>query len=257
MKGFKTLTNINNLMPQNQEVINQLKSLGLNEYEAKAYHALNTVGDCSAGELSEKAELPRPRVYDVLSSLQYKGFVMMESGRPVKYSAIPLNEAINTLKKQKTSQLQSELERIEKNAESISAMLKSNPSNQKFSIEDGVWTIRGRNAIYSKLASMFNNAKDSIIITSTPSGLERKFSEHYGILKKARERGVTVKTVGLFKPSKFEVDAHITKDIPSRFVLVDNQALFFLTGEDVHPDEEVGLWLKSPHFVNTLKKIIK
>lgn len=257
MKGFKTMTNINNLMPQNQEVIGQLKTLGLNEYEAKAYHALNTAGDCSAGELSEKAELPRPRVYDVLSSLQYKGFVMMESGRPVKYSAIPLNEAITTLKKQKATQLQSELERIEKNAESINGMLKNNPSNEKFSIEDGVWTIRGRNAIYSKLASMFGNAKDSITITSTPSGLERKFSEHYGILKKARERGVTVKTVGPSKPSKFEVDAHITKDIPSRFVLVDNQALFFLTGEDTHPDEEVGLWLKSPHFVNTLKKVIK
>lgn len=257
MKGFKIMTNINNLMPQNHEVIGQLKTLGLNEYEAKAYHALNTAGDCSAGELSEKAELPRPRVYDVLSSLQYKGFVMMESGRPVKYSAIPLNEALITLKKQKTSQLQSELERIEKNAESISGMLKNNPSNEKFSIEDGVWTIRGRNAIYSKLASMFGNAKDSITITSTSSGLERKFSEHYGILKKARERGVTVKTVGPSKPLKFEVDAHITKDVPSRFVLVDNQALFFLTGEDTQPEEEVGLWLKSPHFVNTLKKVIK
>ncbi len=257
MKGFKSVTNINNSMPQNQEVIGRLKTLGLNEYEAKAYHALNTAGDCSAGELSEKAELPRPRVYDVLSSLQYKGFVMMESGRPVKYSAIPLVEAINTLKKQKKSQLDLDLDRIEKNAESIQGMLKNNPSNDKFSIEDGVWTIRGRNAIYSKLATMFGNAKDSIVITSTPSGMERKFSEHYGLLKKARERGVTVKTVGSSKPAKFEVDSHVNRDMPSRFVLVDNQALFFLTGEEAHPDEEVGLWLNSPHFVNTLKKTVK
>jgi sugar-specific transcriptional regulator TrmB len=182
---------------------------------------------------------------------------MVESGRPVNYSAIPLPEAISTLKKQRTSQLESELERIEKNAEVVNNLLKNKSVNEKFSIEDGVWTIRGRNAIYSKLGSMFNNAKESIVITSTPSGLERKFAEHYGILKKARERGVNIKTVGLIKPQKFEVDSHITKDIPSRFVLVDNQALFFLTGENIHPDEEVGLWLKSPHFVNTLKKVIK
>src|SRR5512136_630980 len=87
-------------MPQNPEIINSLRNIGLNQYEARAYHALTAFGSSTAGELSEVADLPRPRVYDVLRGLQDKGFVVLKPGRPVKYASLPLIEALKTLRKQ-------------------------------------------------------------------------------------------------------------------------------------------------------------
>ena len=62
-----------NAMPtisKNSDVVSNLRALGLNEYEAKAYFALASSATCTAGELATRAQLPRPRVYDVLTSLQ-------------------------------------------------------------------------------------------------------------------------------------------------------------------------------------------
>jgi len=53
----------------------QLKNLGLNSYEVKIWTALLSRGVSTAGELSDIANVPRSRSYDVLESLEKKGFV--------------------------------------------------------------------------------------------------------------------------------------------------------------------------------------
>jgi hypothetical protein len=37
-------------------------------------------------------------------------------------------------------------------------------------------------------------------------------------------------------------------------VVADDQALLFLTDNKAKPDDEVGIWLRSPHFAQTLKQ---
>ena len=98
--------NYSDIMAANPEVLNSLRQLGLNQYEAKAYYALANFGIHTAGELAERAELPRPRIYDVLTELQGKGFVLIQQGRPVKYAALPIGEAVKTLKKQRQTGLE-------------------------------------------------------------------------------------------------------------------------------------------------------
>ena len=53
----------------------QLRNLGLNSYEVKIWTALLSRGVSTAGELSGIANVPRSRSYDVLESLEKKGFV--------------------------------------------------------------------------------------------------------------------------------------------------------------------------------------
>ncbi len=48
-------------------------------------------------------------------------------------------------------------------------------------------------------------------------------------------------------------DQHLPNDPSTRMLLTDNEALLFLTDTKSKPDDEQGLWLKSPHVVNTLK----
>ena len=76
----------------NQETTKKTKLFGLNTYEARIWAALLSRGVSTAGELSDIANVPRSRSYDVLESLEKKGFVVMKVGKPIKYLAIPPKE---------------------------------------------------------------------------------------------------------------------------------------------------------------------
>ena len=60
----------------------KLKDFGLNSYEAKLWVALLSRGVSTAGELSDIANVPRSRTYDVLESLEKKGFIIVKIGNP-------------------------------------------------------------------------------------------------------------------------------------------------------------------------------
>src|SRR4030043_1945738 len=71
----------------------------LNLYEVKIWAALLSRGVSTAGELSDIANVPRSRSYDVLESLEKKGFIIMKLGKPIKYIAVPPEEVIERVKK--------------------------------------------------------------------------------------------------------------------------------------------------------------
>jgi len=54
-------------------MIENLKKLGLSEYEAKVYVTLVGLGKATARE-NEASGVPRTRVYDVIEKLAFQGF---------------------------------------------------------------------------------------------------------------------------------------------------------------------------------------
>ncbi len=260
LKASKTNTS-GSAMPiisKNTDVISHLRSLGLNEYEAKAYYALAASTTCTAGELANRAALPRPRVYDVLTSLQDQGFVVLRPGRPVKYSALPIREAIDTLKKQKRAELDKQFLHFDDLSKAMQTKIKAGSLVEGYAIEDNVWTLKGKDAINSKLASMLADAKQHIVISSSQTGLQQKMKAHGALLQEAKQRGAKIHIVSPKMAPEVTTLAHTTSStaLPTRFVLADDQALLFLTNEQTHPDDEVGLWLKNPHVTQTLKQLM-
>src|SRR3989338_8394310 len=79
--------------------LTKLKDFGLNSYESKLWTALLSRGISTAGELSDIANVPRSRSYDVLESLEKKGFIVMKLGKPIKYIAVPPEEVLERVKK--------------------------------------------------------------------------------------------------------------------------------------------------------------
>jgi sugar-specific transcriptional regulator TrmB len=80
-----------------ERFIDQLTQLGLTSYEAKAYIALTQRGSLTAAEVARLANLPRQRIYDVLSGLVVRGLAVGRPGRIVKYSATHPKLAIERL----------------------------------------------------------------------------------------------------------------------------------------------------------------
>ena len=85
----------------------------LNLYEVKIWTALLSRGVSTAGELSDIANVPRSRSYDILESLEKKGFVIMKIGKPIKYIAIPPAEVVERVKKNMKSAADEKVKRLE------------------------------------------------------------------------------------------------------------------------------------------------
>ena len=70
----------------------------LNLYEVKIWAALLSRGVSTAGELSDIADVPRSRSYDVLESLEKRCFIITKLGKPIKYIAVSPDEVVERVK---------------------------------------------------------------------------------------------------------------------------------------------------------------
>src|SRR5574342_495059 len=96
-----------------KDFLNKLKDFGLNSYEAKLWTALLSRGVATAGELSDIANVPRSRSYDVLESLEKKGFIIMKLGKPIKYIAVPPEEIVIRVKRKIEDESKTQLKALD------------------------------------------------------------------------------------------------------------------------------------------------
>src|SRR3990170_693896 len=82
-----------------QELVKKIKEyFNLNIYETKVWIALLSKGVASAGEIATISGVPRSRTYDVLESLEKRGFAIVKLGKPVKYIAVKPTEVLEKIK---------------------------------------------------------------------------------------------------------------------------------------------------------------
>src|SRR3989344_5063683 len=83
----------------NQEITGKIRDyFDLNVYETKVWLALLGKGIASAGEIAQISRVPRSRTYDVLESLEKKGFAIVKLGKPVKYLGVKPRMILEKLK---------------------------------------------------------------------------------------------------------------------------------------------------------------
>ena len=140
-----------------RELLNKLKDFGLNSYESKLWTALLSRGVSTAGELSDISNVPRSRAYDVLESLEKKGFIIVKLGKPIKYLAVPPREVVERVKKR----VQEDADHKSKTLDSLreSDTLEELNLLHKTGIEmvepmDKSGALRGRDKLYEHLGTM-------------------------------------------------------------------------------------------------------
>ena len=248
-----------------QEFIKKIKDFGLNSYEAKLWTALLSRGISTAGELSDIANDPRSRTYDVLESLEKKGFIISKIGKPIKYLAIPPIEVLERVKKKVKEDSNIKLNSIESLKDSSILNELSTLHNQGIDMVDSTeitGRFKGRDSLYDHIDLMIRSAEKEIILCTTEQGLIRKHDFFKNSLAKAVKRGVKVKIAApLTKTNKhiskeFKGIAEIkhTKTLNARFIIVDGSNLMFmlLNDADVHPNYDVGIWVNTQMFATAL-----
>jgi sugar-specific transcriptional regulator TrmB len=250
------------------EFLKKLRAIfDLNIYEVKVWTALLSKGVATASELSDISNIPRSRSYDVLESLEKKGFIMMKIGKPIKYMAIEPNEVISRLKKSMTVRAEKMVEVLENAKESevykqIELLHKNGIDNIHPSTLSGA--IRGRDNINNQVESMIKGAKESVILMTTGDGFVRK----YPILKKVFKKNSKVDFKIIATPTKEakEIAKNVnfaeikwSDKINGRFLVTDGKEIMFMVMKDdkVHEEYDTGIWANTPFFADTMSKMFE
>ncbi len=240
-----------------QELINKIKDyFDLNVYETKVWLALLGKGIASAGEISTMSGVPRSRTYDVLESLEKKGFAIEKLGKPVKYLGVKPNIILEKLKNN-----------VKKDAEDrIKELLKIKSTTEYNDLEslyrEGVnpikreevsASLKGKSNISNHLREILQNAEKEVIICTNAKEFASKaklFSQTIASLKKSNIK-IQVALSGddsLIKQLSEKLKIKIKRaDIDAKFFIVDRrEILFYLSNEPTQDD--LAIWLNSEFF---------
>ncbi len=248
-----------------QETINKVKEhFDLNIYETKVWLALLSKGIVTAGETAELSGVPRSRTYDVLESLTKRGFAIIKVGKPVRYIAV---EPKTVLERMKTNTLNKAQEKVNvlsnlkdtQEYEELVQLHKDGISPVK--LEELSGHIKGRANLLSKLKEMIDAAEKEIVIHTTVEDFEDKSRVLMSVLNKINKENVKIKV-------SLNGDSYKVKRIASRnnlkvkesnqmgkYFIIDKKEMLLM----IHPEnnqEEVGAWINSPYFANSLSAML-
>ena len=182
------------MMIVKEEFLNRLRKIfDLNLYEVRVWTALLSRGVSTAGELSNISDVPRSRTYDILETLEKKGFIVMKLGKPIKFVALKPEEVIERVKKNLIVHAQEKSKRLEKlKTEEILTELNTLFTQGVKFVEpsDLSGSVKGRQNVYNHLDMMIREAEKTITIVTTSAGLNRKLEALLPSLEKAKKRGV-------------------------------------------------------------------
>jgi sugar-specific transcriptional regulator TrmB len=252
------------------EFLNKLRQyFGLNLYEVRVWTALLSRGVSTAGELSDIGNVPRSRAYDVLESLEKKGFVLMKLGKPIKYMAVEPKEVVERSKKLIRTIADVKTKRLDdlKGGDVLQELNLLHKQGIEF-IEptDLSGAIRGRHNLYTHLELMIKNASKNVTLVTTSKGVLRKIEALKYELERLSKKGVKIKIAApitkenksiLKTISKFAEIKHLSNKLNARFCVVDNKDLLFMVLDDneVHPTYDVGIWINTPYFATAVNEM--
>ncbi len=252
-----------------ESFLKKIKDFGLNSYEAKIWTALLSRGVATAGELADISNVPRSRSYDVLESLEKKGFIIMKIGKPIKYIAVPPDEVVERVKKkvnQDAEQMLSMMDELKDSPVLKELMQLHNNGIESVEPSEISGAIKSQSNIYDHLNLMLKKAENDVLIVTTANGLKRKVNSLLRQIKKLGDRGVNVRIAAPITDdnkefakllSDYAEIRSLNTDLKARFVIVDNKEMtFMLTDDDkVHPDYDVGVWVNTPFFSEAVNKL--
>ena len=226
--------------------VKQLKSLGLSTYAARAFVALVSLGEGTAQDVSEVADVPRTRVYDAADELHDRGLVDVKQSSPQRYWAISTETAGRHFEQEYNH-------RVTVLTDALDQLASANRSTK----QQGVWTVTGRDTVTERVVDFISSADDEVVYMSAEELLTDEIAE---CLSTVSDRGVPIRLAEMSQ----SVEARLEQDVPDaqlfesvwdwsetpagRLLMVDqNKTLVsvLVDGNGEHPPEprdETAIW---------------
>ena len=249
------------------ELVRKIRShFNLNIYETKVWLALLSKGIASAGEIAELSGVPRSRTYDVLESLEKAGFAIAKLGKPVKYIAVKPTTVVEKLK---TNTVRNAEERVK-------TLAKLRETQEYTELEElydtGIEPVRhnevsgavkGKTNIFNHLRELLESAKKEVIICTSTDEINEKSRIFSSLFSTLNRRKIAAKIAlsgdeNEIKKinSKFKIKAQKLA-LNSRFFIIDREQVLFMLLQNSTNEEDLGVWINSPFFVNSLSYLFE
>jgi HTH-type transcriptional regulator, sugar sensing transcriptional regulator len=160
-------------------LIHDLMSVGLTEYEAKAYSGLLSHGaEMTAYEIAKVSQIPTSKIYEIVGRLAEREIIhSTESGTTKRYTALDPAEFIA----QYRLEMESSLTRLSKNLSSLGTD----------SRRSTIWNIHEYDLLIDKGSRMIENAQKTVLISLWAEEMEQL----HPLLKKCGKRKIKVAAV--------------------------------------------------------------
>ena len=159
------------------DLVEKLKEIGFNTYEAKVYIALLKKYPATGYEVTKLANIPQARTYDTLKSLEEKNIVATTNSKPVLYTPVKPKQILSGYQKKMTSTINY----LEKHLPEV-----------KENYKEPIINISGKNNIQNKIIELIQNAKREIYMEI--------WSQDYKVFEQellnAYNRNVEIRIVG-------------------------------------------------------------
>ena len=220
---------------EDTETTKKTKLFGLNTYEARIWAAILSKGISAAGELSDMANVPRSRSYDVLESLEKKGFVILKPGKPIKYIPIPPKEVLERVKQKIGRDTEKRI--LEMKGEGFNDLINTFQKlydRSSNSPENMVAVLKSRNNINKHLDFLFRGTKKEILF-STEDKTDKQ-------PENSNKTGICIKN----------------PNIGARVCVIDGETsiIFPMRKTQIHPDYELGIWIIDVQTSKFLKQLL-
>ncbi|RLG13276.1 hypothetical protein DRN69_05900 [Candidatus Pacearchaeota archaeon] len=254
-----------------EEFLSRLRKIfDLNLYEVKVWTALLSRGTSTAGELSNISDVPRSRTYDILESLEKKGFIIMKLGKPIKFVALKPAEVVERVKKNLIRDAKEKTKRLEKLKEDevLEELDTLFTKGVKFvESSDLSGSLKGRQNLYNHMDMLVRDAEKTITLVTTREGINRKLEVLMASFEKCKKRGVKIRiaapidsnNITVAREFKKVAEVRSTQNLNARFIIVDSSQIMFmlLDDEKFHPNYDVGIWVNTEFFANTLEQLFE
>jgi sugar-specific transcriptional regulator TrmB len=234
---------------EESDAIEALEELGLSNYEAKVFVALQKLGTGTARDIHQSTDVPRSQVYGAAESLQEEGLVEVQQSKPIQYRPVSLDEA--------RSHLRNRFERTEEQAFDYLETAREQASEDEQ--REDVWTVHGHEGVTGRIEQLVAEAEKRAVFGGpadlTTSGIE-------DALRERAEAGVSVIVVSedeavherfadvpVFDPSDKPDEAPM-----GRVLSVDDDTVLISVIDDI--GRETAIWSSQTGFAAVLGQFI-
>jgi HTH-type transcriptional regulator, sugar sensing transcriptional regulator len=221
-----------------------LEKIGLTSYEIRTFSSLLKTGELTASELSQRSGVPYSKIYEVLGTLEEKGWIGSDDSRPTKYFAKSPATGIETTKQKAESEFKENQNIILK--ELVPLYEKSGTSERP-----DIWVLSGTINIAAKILEMVETCRNEVLI-ALPEASEELVKQALPKLRLLHDKGIEITVLTSDKMDKESLKAisrvatvKVKKGMFGGGIISDKRYVVILLGPEVgtsDTSETVGIW---------------
>jgi sugar-specific transcriptional regulator TrmB len=132
-----------------------MENLGLTGYEIRVYLSLLDTGSMTAADISKKSGVPYSKIYEVLNSLEEKGWLESGSSRPQKFFPKSPSTALGIMRTRHENNFRESQSTI------VNELM---PMYTKSGMKERIWVARGVYNIIAKVNEIIQNVQQELLV---------------------------------------------------------------------------------------------